>query len=179
MKNFIPPTNVLGTIKLTPKDWAEQYYIGEAHFAIEKIGDHDILNIWAHSFHYEIHNGQNVLVGDVSFEIMQALNQPLNGKEIIQIDFPSVDQIENNWEELYYSHFYQFEHLKITNWEIKLTPENEIYKVKTKGFITDDINIISENHFFESIFETQLTTKINSKFNWHYTSKNPNAINVK
>jgi len=56
MKNFIKPKIVLGTIKITPVDWTDKYYIGEANLAIEKIGDVQILNIWANSYHYELHN---------------------------------------------------------------------------------------------------------------------------
>lgn len=180
MNNFIPPKNVLGTINVSPKDWADKYYIGEANFAIEKIGNNNFLNIWANSFHYELHNGQEVLVGDVGFEIMQPITKIFEKNEVVQIDFPDdLSKMENNWEEIYYSHFYQFGHLKISNWSIILTPTNGVYQIEVKGFITHDINMMDENHFFESKFETKMESKINSKWNWKYSSINPNAINLK
>lgn len=164
MNNFILPKNVLGTIKISPKDWADKYYIGEANFAIEKIEANNFLNIWVNSFHYELHNGQEILVGDVGFEIMQPITKDIKKKEVIQIDFPDdIGKIENSWEAIYYSHFYQFEHLKITNWSITLTPTNGVYQIEVKGFITDDISIVDENYFFESKFESKMESKINSR----------------
>lgn len=179
MDNFIPPKNILGTIKVSPKHGLDECYIGEAHFAIEKIGDKVLLNIWASAFHYELHNGQEVLVGDVAFEIMQPIATNLESNEIIQIGFPNeVDEIESGWETVYFGHFYELEHLYVTNWTLKLSSTNETYKIEVKGFITDDIRKISGSHHFESTFETKMESKINSKFNWNYSSNNPNALNM-
>jgi len=52
LKNFIPPKTVLGTIKVTPEEWTDKYFIGEANLAVEKIGNQHILNLWANSYHY-------------------------------------------------------------------------------------------------------------------------------
>lgn len=180
MENYIQPKPILGTIKVSPKDWAVKYYIGEANLAIEKVGDDQILNIWANSFHYELHDKKEVLIGDVSFEIMQRINGKINTNEIIKIDFPDdIEKVENNWGELYYSHFYQFEHLKITNWRISIlfNQEEALFNVEVKGYITDDIREKSDNHFIESNFKTKLETKINSKYNWNYSLDNQNAKN--
>jgi len=113
MENFIPPKKILGTIKVTPKNWADKYYIGEASLAIEQIDDKKMINIWASSYHYELHNKKEVLVGDVGFEIMQPIKEELSTNKIIKVDFPNdINKVEYNWEELYYGHFYQFEHPK-------------------------------------------------------------------
>lgn len=180
MENFIPPKKILGTIYVTPKGCADKYYIGEANLTIEKIGDNYILNIWANSFHYEIHNGQKTLVGDVGFEIIQPIIEPLKKDRITQIDFPNDrKKVESNWEELYYGHFYHFGHLKIIDWQIRLKfiQNEEIYAIEMKGYVTDDLQKKSENHFVESKFKTKLDAKINSRFNWNYSLNNPNAIN--
>ena len=180
MKNFIPPKKILGTIKVTPKNWTDKYYIGEANLAIEKIGEKEILNLWANSYHYELHNEKEVLVGDIGFEIMQPIKKEIFTNEIVKIDFPKdIDEVEDNWEEFYYGHFYQFEHLKITNWQISILqmPDEELYEIHVKGFITDDIREISENHSIECRFKTKLETKINSRFNWNYSTNNPSAKN--
>ena len=180
MENFIPPKKTLGTIKVTPKDWSDKYYIGEANLAIEKIGENEIINLWANSYHYELHNEKEVLVGDIGFEIMQPIKKELFRNKIIKIEFPNdIEQVEDNWEEFYYGHFHQFEHLKITNWEILILQKSDekLFEIQAKGFITDDIRQISENHFVECTFTTKLETKINSRFNWNYSTDNPNAKN--
>ena len=182
MENFIPPKNVLGKIKITPKDWTDEYYIGEASLAIEQIGANKILNIWANSYHYEIHNNKEVLIGDIGFEIMQPINENLSEGETININFPNdISLVENNWEELYYGHFYQFEHLKITNWQISLAPipDEKLFKIEVKGYITDDIQEISKSHFIECTFKSNLESKINSKWNWNYSKDNQNSKNNK
>ena len=182
MENFIPPKKILGTIKVTPKDWREEYYIGEGSAVIEQIGNTKILNIWANTYHYELHNNKEVLISDVGFEIMQPIKKKLAKGEVLDLDFPNnINKIENNWEELYYGHFYQFEHLKITNWKINIlsiTDDGQI-KIGAKGYITDDIRKISKNHFVECTFKTKMESKINSRWNWNYSSDNPNAINKK
>lgn len=180
MENFIPPKKILGTIKVTPKDCADKYYIGEASLAIEQIGDKEMINIWANSYHYELHNEKEVLIGDVGFEIMQPLKEKISTNGIIKIDFPNdINKVENNWEELYYGHYYQWEHLKVANWEITMIsiPDEEFFKIDAKGYITDDIRAISDNHFIECTFKSKLESKINSRFNWNYSLNNPNAKN--
>lgn len=183
MKNFIPPKNILGIIKMKPKGWADKYFIGEASFAIEKIGDNKMLNIWGSSFHYEMHEGKEILIGGMKFEIMQPIKEDLIKNKFIQIDFPSdeIEKVENNWEELYFSHFYQFEHLAITDWQIKIIaiPNEDIYEIEIKGYVTDDIRKHSMGQFIEATFKTKLETKINSQCNWKYALNNPNAINNK
>ena len=171
MKNFIPPKNILGTIKITPNDWTDKYYIGEANFAIEKIGNEKMLNIWANSYHYELHNEREVLVGDVGFEIIQPIDIELTVDRMINIDSSNDRrEMENRWEELYYGHFYQFEHLILTKWHIKLSPLNFKHKIDLKAYISDDILDESETFFLEASFEVELSSKINSKWNSNYSS---------
>lgn len=180
MKTFIPPKKILGTIKVNPKDLADKYYIGEANLAIEKVGEDQIIYIWAKSFHYELQDEKEVKVGDVIFEIMQPIVGGINVNEINKIDFPEdIEKVENYWEELYYGHFYQFEHLKISKWGISIlfNSEERIYNVEVKGYITDDIRETSDKHFFESTFKTKLENKINSRYNWNYSLDNQNAKN--
>ena len=178
MKNFIKPKIVLGTIKITPVDWTDKYYIGEANLAIEKIGDVQILNIWANSYHYELHNEKEVFMGDVGFEIMQPIDKELAIDRTTIIDSPNDRrEMENKWEELYYGHFYQFEHLKLTKWNIKIKPFNSNCKIDIKAYISDDILDESDAFFLESSFDLELTSKIDSKWNSNYSSLNPNAIN--
>ena len=178
MGNFIPPKTILGTIRVSHKDQVKKYYIGEANLAIEIIEDKQILNLWANSFHYEIHDKKEVLIGDISFEIMQPIKEGINSSEIVKIKFPDdIEKVENNWEELYYGHFYQFEHLKITNWQTSISPNSDgkLFAIEVKGYITDDIRETSDNHFVECTFKTELETKINSRFNWKYSLDNKNA----
>lgn len=168
MENFIPPKTILGTIKVSTNDWEDKYYIGEANLAIEKVGDDQILNIWANSFHYVLHDKKEVLIGDVSFEIMQQINGKINTNEIIKVNFPDdIEKVENKWKKLYYGHFYQFEHLKITNWRISIlfNPDEELFNVEVIGYITDDIREKSDNHVIECSFKSKLESKINSRYN--------------
>jgi hypothetical protein len=181
MTDFIPPKKILGTIKVTPKDCSDKYYIGEANLAIEHIGNKKMINIWANSYHYELHDNKEVLIEDVGFEIMQPIDKELSLRKANEIKFPiDLDHVENNWEDLYYGHFYQFEHSKITNWKITLSfiPDERLFEIDVKGYITDDIRQISENHFIECSFKTKLGSRINSKFNWSYSLDNPNAKNI-
>jgi len=181
MKNFIPPKKILGTIKINPKESAEEFYIGEANFAIEKVGENLFINIWVNSYHYELHGEKEVLIGDIGIEIMQPIKKELSKSEITQIDFPNdIDEVENGWEELYYGHFYQFEHLKITKWQISVMhiPDEELFKIDAKGYITDDIRNLDQNHYVECSFKTKLESKIRSKFNWNYSGDNENAKNT-
>ena len=178
MENFIPPKKTFGTIEVTSKDITKKYYIGEAKFAIEKIGDERMVNIWANSYHYELHEGKKVLIGDVGVEIMQTIESNPNLNEFVKINFPvEIDEVESKWEELYFGHFSQFEHLKITNWEISFMriSDEKSYQIMLKGFITDDVQKILINHFVECQFTAKLETKINSRYNWNYSLDNPNA----
>jgi len=180
MKNKIPPKSVLGTIKVTSTEWTDEYYIGEASFAIEKIGIQNFINIWANSYHYVLHENKEVLIGDVIVEIMQPIRENVSIKDRCLIEFPSnLDEVENNWEEAYFGHFYQFEHLKITNWQIEasISDDIELFDVNSKGYITDNIRQKSDDHFVECSFKAKLKSKINSRFNWIYSKDNPNARN--
>ena len=146
---------------------------------MERVGNHDILNIWAISYHYEIHNEKEVLIQDAGFEIMQPIKVNLRREKSIRIDFPNnVSEGENDWEALYFSHFYQFEHLKLTDWSLKLEPmDNQMYEIRMKGYVTDDLSKKSENSFLEGALMAKLETKINSRFNWKYSRENPAALN--
>ncbi len=77
-------------------------------------------------------------------------------------------------EDLYYGHFYQFEHLKITHWKITMffLPEEELFQIDLKGYITDDIREKSSKHFIECSLKTKLKAKIHSKFNSNFTHEN-------
>lgn len=180
MEKFILPRKILGTIKVTSNKSIDEFFIGEANLAIEQIGKERMLNIWANSYHYELHNDKEVLVGDVGFEIMQPIEKEVSFDEPLRINFPNnTEAVENNWEELYYGHFYQFEHLKIVNWEIKIfqVSDGEVFNVESKGYITDDIHDKSKQFLLECSFQTKLKSKIDSRFNWNYSLANPNAKN--
>ncbi len=182
MENFILPKNVLGTVKVTPKGWRDEFYIGEASLAVEQIGNYRMLNVWINSYHYELHSDKEVLIGDVGLEIMQPIKEELLKGETINIGFPNdLSLVQNNWEELYYGHFYQFEHLKIAKWKItmKSIGDEELTKINVKGHITDDIRKTPENYNVECTFKTKMEFKIDSRWNWNFSSNNPNAYNKK
>lgn len=173
MTNFKPPKTILGDILVRSKKGTKKYFIGNAKFSIEEIGNNKLINIWAESYHFENHNGIEVKIGDVGFELMQPLENSFEYDEFNRINFPSeINKVESNWEELYYGHFYNFEHLKITNWYIELSPVNDLYEIKINGSITDDISIITENHFIESTFRVRMDKIIVSRYNWKYSKPN-------
>ncbi len=176
MKNYYPPKNIIGSI--TTNKEAVKYDIGEASLAIESIGDVQLLNVWANTFHYEKHNEQEVLIQDIGFEILLPIDWNYGRKESITINFPNnIELIENGWEEIYYGHYYHFEHLKVTNWKIKITPIYDSFKVETFAVVTDDINQVDDKKSFQSNFIAKLDSKIDSKYNWKYSKGNPDAIN--
>ena len=170
MENFILPEKVFGTIKVYPKDWADQYYIGDARLSIQKIKGKTLFNIWAQSYHYEIHGEHKVKMGDISFEIMMPIEEDFEAKEI-ELYFPIADsEIHDNWEKFYFSHFYNFEHFQIVNCSIKITPKDDQYKLELKGHITDDIEKYSDDHYFESTLELPISPTIQSFYNGNFST---------
>ena len=179
MENFLPPKIVLGTIIATSNNSRTEYYVGEASISIEQIGNNKILNIWANSFHYEKHNNIKVLVSDIGIEIMQPIKEELLEGELIRLEFPrDLNNLQDNWGELYYGHFYQFSHLQITNWIINISTigSGGLTRVEVKGYITDDIRQFSEDYYVECTIETRIESRINSRWNWNYSLDNPNSI---
>jgi hypothetical protein len=51
-------------------------------------------------------------------------------------------------------------------------PEEELFQIDLKGYITDDIREKSSKHFIECSLKTKLKAKIHSKFNSNFTHEN-------
>ena len=176
MENFLKPDNIYGFIKMTPKSYIEKFFISNCRLSLEKIKGKTLINLWAESSHFEIHNTKKIKVNDIGFEILMPIRDDLNiEKEHYNLIFPVANtEIIKNWEIYYDSTLYDLEHLKIVNCNIDILKINDSYKVKIKGFITDNIESFSGNHYFESEFETHLTDKIETKYNWNYSPENEN-----
>lgn len=180
MENFVLPANVIGTITVRSINSIDKYYVGEASVAIEKIGGNELINICAYSYHYEVHNGEMVMISDVGIEIMQPITRNWIRRDAITVNFPrKIEQVCDNWENLYYGHYCQYEHLKITNWDISLLQclDENSFKVHAKGYITSDIRKISENHYVDGSFLAKIDSRIRSRYNWNYSDNNPDAAN--
>lgn len=179
LKNLFPVEKKYGILKIFPGPEREEYDISKARMSVETVGKNILFNLWSECHLYEVHGGKKISVGEFAFEILLPLNFQITGNKEINLHFPLANsEIHENWEILFYSHFYRFEHLKISNCRINIIPKNEIYSLKLKGYITEDVERFFENYYFESTLEIPLSTKIHSKFNWNYSEKNENALNA-
>ena len=179
MKKELPPEKIYGTLKVFPEAEIEEYNIYKASMAIENVSGNTLFNLWCESHLYEMHSGKKISVGEFTFEILMPIQNQMAKNQVFNLHFPLANSVmHDNWEVLYYSHFYRFEHLKISNCRISLTPKDEFYTVKLKGYITEDVEKYFENYYFESTLDVPLSTKIHSKYLWNYSEKNENALNA-
>lgn len=172
--NFLKPDKIYGFIKQTSKSQSDIFFISEGRLSIERIHGKTLLNVWANSSHFEMHKDIRVFIPDVCFEILMPINENIDLNKIpTDFYFPiATPEMIDDWEKYFDSTIYQFEHLKIVNCHINVAKTDNDFLVKLRGYITDNIETYSENCFFESEFKAELTNKIETRYNWNYSSKN-------
>lgn len=180
MKDYLPPERIYGILKVFSGPEIEEYDIAKARMSIENVKGNILFNLWGECHLYEMHGGKKISVGDFAFEILMPLKNQIAENKETNLQFPLADsEMVDQWEILYYSHFYRFEHLKISNCKIKIIPKGEFYTVKLKGYITEDIEKYFDDYHFESTLDVPLSKKISSRYNSNYSEKNENALNAK
>lgn len=174
MDNKIPPETVHGFVKVTTKFNTDEFLISERQLSVETISEKRLLNLWAKASHFEIHGEHKVYIQDLGFEILMPIEEGISfSQHQNRFYFPTATSaMINEWEKYFDSTFYQFEHLKIVNADIRILRAENAFKVIIKGFITDDIETCTDTRFFEAEFSTDLGDKIETAYNWNYSARN-------
>lgn len=171
VENFIPPENPVGWIRPTPPHFVPKFFVSDCRMSLSEVRGRHMFHLFAESHHFEMHRGTKVRVGDLMYEFILPVEQGLELGERTVLHFPLPSrELEENWETLYHSTYYDNEHLALFDATITICRESPGSFVVTTEARVGELSGVQENQSMASEVRVNLSHELNAKCNWHFRS---------
>ncbi|MFK7773231.1 MAG: hypothetical protein AB8F94_13870 [Saprospiraceae bacterium] len=138
----------IGKLQQVNKDNSviEEFELGVGRFSMTPKEDFYLVNFWVRGRSEILTHEKKVgYEWGPTLEILTKTYKDLRQHTHIQLEVPEEDDVYEEWEENYDSHFYKFMHLSFKNAKLEITKINEnLYSIKFSGNPNEEPDIIGE-----------------------------------